>query len=86
MSEPVMVPTIHMNGTDRTELHNSYMAAMRALDVASLALVQTVPNGRDYYPQGPDAIVTALEQHWERVNCLNKARDELVQILEAINA
>lgn len=85
MAEPVVVPTIHLNGTDKVELRNGYLRAMRALDVASLALAQTVPNGRDYYPQGPDAIVTALHQHWERVNCLNTARAELLTILEALN-
>lgn len=38
-----------------------------------------VPNGRDYYPQGPDAINTAQEQYWAMRQKLQEVSDELLE-------
>lgn len=76
----MMKPTIHMNGTSRDELHAAYMDAINAVYVAQERLNKTNPSGRDYYPQGPDAIVTAMREHSVRANCLEAIRRELEEL------
>ena len=50
------LPTIHLNGTDPKTLLGDAINAMDALRTAIEALDKTAPNGRDYYPQGSDAL------------------------------
>jgi len=49
------IPTIHLNGTGFTDLRDGYAAACDAIDKAIDALAKAESNGRDFYPQGPDA-------------------------------
>lgn len=49
------LPTIHLNGTGRDTLLAEYRDAYRALNAARDAFCATTCNGRDFYPQGPDA-------------------------------
>jgi hypothetical protein len=49
------LPTIHLNGTGRETLLAEYHAAYRAVLAARDAFHATTCNGRDFYPQGPDA-------------------------------
>lgn len=59
-------PTIHLNGTAKQDLQAGYEAAYRAIGAALDTLAQCSPNGRDYYPQGADALpkaITEFEQH-----------------------
>lgn len=51
----MMIPTLHLNGTSRTELIKQLTDAGHALALAIDALGNASPHGRDYYPQGPDA-------------------------------
>lgn len=78
-------PTVHMNGTSRKELMAQYTGAMSAVRDAIEVLRQTVPNGRDYYPQGPDAILEASKAHRARVARLQATHDELEEIALAIH-
>jgi len=75
----MMLPTIHMNGTAKVELHDAYVKAHRALSDALILLSWTSPNGRDYYPQplGADAIVVAAREHKARMDALKKVLTEL---------
>jgi hypothetical protein len=50
------VPTIHLNGTSRESLMEDLLGAYHALTEAIAALGRACPNGRDYYPQGNDAL------------------------------
>lgn len=79
-------PTIHLNGTSRESLLESYMAAGDAITVAIQQLIQAAPNGRDYYPQGDGALREAMRQHEERIASLRKVMEELQEIAEAIAA
>ncbi len=63
----MMKPTIHMNGTSKGRLLDGYTEAALAIRHAMDKLAETAPNGRDYYPQGPDAIGKATNEHSERM-------------------
>ena len=81
---PVAIPTIHLNGTSRQELLEQLIEATMAVDVAIQRLSRACPNGRDYYPQGPNAIQEALKQHNSRMHNLTAVVAELREIAEAI--
>lgn len=59
----MMIPTIHTNGTAKADLIKSIINANRALAVALVAMAECRPNGRDYYPQGPEAFGKARDEH-----------------------
>ena len=80
----IAIPTIHMNGTSRNDLMEAMSNAAYAIEKAEEAMGKVCPNGRDYYPQGPDAIQEALRQHHNRLHHLHAVRTELMEILEAI--
>lgn len=78
------IPSIHMNGTSKNELLEQLQTAYSAVDAAMLALANATPNGRDYYPQGPDAIRKAIIEHGERLAKLTTISKELETIALAI--
>jgi hypothetical protein len=71
------LPTIHPNGTSHNELFESTLKAMSAVWEAIRAVEATAPNGRDYYPQGPDALREAEREHAARVAALRDVRAQL---------
>lgn len=79
------LPTIHLNGTSRDGLVSPLVAASDAIAVAFDALKQTYPNGRDYYPQGPDAIRRATEEYMARLHRLDSVKAEIDSIIKAIS-
>jgi hypothetical protein len=80
----MMTPTIHSNGTSRQELVRQLEEACNAIRQAERALAEAAPNGRDYYPQGDDAIKAAQQQHFQRQDRLQSVRSELEIIWEKI--
>jgi hypothetical protein len=86
MTNLLITPTIHMNGTSRAALVEQYVTALDAVDAAIAALMAATPNGRDYYPQGVEAITTALVEHQARIDRLATTRGELSEIAERIGA
>lgn len=80
------IPTIHINGTDRGTLLTGHTAAIVAIDKALDAIAEIAPNGRDYYPQGPNAIFRATADHAHRVRLLLDVRNDLNEIAEGIGA
>jgi hypothetical protein len=83
-TEKLFVPTVHLNGTSGKDLYEGYVKARHAIHDAFKALEDTCPNGRDYYPQGPEAVHKATEQHVKRMDSLFGVYVELGKILEAI--
>lgn len=73
----MITPTIHLNGTARADLFSGYMDAVEALRGAVEAVRRTAPNGRDYYLQGPDAILQADREHRARMIALGTVKREL---------
>lgn len=78
----MILPTIHLNGTSREELQRQAEAAVRALDDAIARMSDAAPNGRDYYPQGPDVIRTVAREHSERIGQLKRMRDDMMKLWE----
>ena len=66
----MIFPTIHLNGTSKRELYLAYYAAHNAVQDAIMALAQTTPHGRDYYPQGDQAYARASKEHRDRIAAL----------------
>lgn len=76
------LPTIHMNGTSRDQLIEGYIDAITAIEYAIDAVKYAAPNGRDYYPQGPDAMAQAGDEHLLRLKALDKIAAELRALAE----
>lgn len=74
-----MKPMIHMNGTGRDDLTKQAWEAWRAVRDAQEALQGMAPNGRDYYPIGPDAFEEARREY-------EAMQDALRGVLEKIEA
>lgn len=77
-------PTVHLNGTSRIDLQEQYHGAYMAVHAAIVALRQACPNGRDYYPQGPDAFRRAVAEQESRVERLQSIQTELLAIYESV--
>ena len=78
------LPTIHRNGTHAGDLLEGVLDAKLAINDAIAKLREAMPNGRDYYPQGNDAINQALREHAAREQRLSDVIAELDQIAEHI--
>jgi hypothetical protein len=84
MSQEIMVPMVHLNGTSKQSLLDQYENAIKALEDAKDVLLKSAPNGRDYYPKGPDAYEIARKQHYSRTAKINQVINELTSIVEEI--
>jgi len=79
------IPTIHLNGTSKDRLIEDLCNASNALNDAYAALKQTAPNGRDYYPQGDDALRKATQEHMSRLKRLDEIKGEINKLTIAID-
>jgi hypothetical protein len=79
------LPTIHLNGTSRQYLHEEALAASAALRAAVAALEAITVNGRDYYPQGPDAYAEAAREHRERIERVRVVLGEVYALLDHLD-
>lgn len=73
---PLLPPTIHLNGTSKDELLNQLEAVVSALEAALAALNAAAPNGRDYYPQGPEALTDAQAAFAERARAVKQVHTD----------
>jgi hypothetical protein len=76
MSKPTD-PTVHLNGTSGESLIQQRLDIVQALVEVEEAIGQAWPHGRDYYPQGPDALAAAQQVWKERVKVVADLRDEI---------
>ena len=81
----MMVPSIHLNGTSRTELLNEQLNILQALRLARAAMIAASPNGRDYYPQGAGAHTKAQDEHTERVRAIEGVLAKVEALAMAIS-
>jgi hypothetical protein len=65
-----------LNGTSKDDLLAGYRKAIEALD----AMKEIAPNGRDYYPKGPDAILEAKEDHSYRLKKILEVKRQIESI------
>jgi ferredoxin-NADP reductase len=82
MEDAMQKPSIHLNGTSAEALAKGYEDAAQAVWTAVKALEEAAPNGRDYYPQGPDAMMQATKEHLVRLDSMRKVYDELQDLYE----
>ncbi len=80
-----MIPTVHMNGTSQDELVEQLCAASNALEAAIVALRGAAPNGRDFYPQGPDALTKAIAEHCDRITRIQNVKNEIDELALAVS-
>jgi hypothetical protein len=77
-------PTLHLNGTSRARLSETFLAAYHATKRAIDAVGEAAPNGRDYYPQGPDALNEAVREHRERMHALMSVQQDMMELAEHV--
>lgn len=80
----VVLPVIHMNGTSADSLTDDLCRAYSALSDAYDKVKNTAPNGRDYYPAGPEQFEAARAQHYARLDAIHAVMDSLVAQAEGI--
>lgn len=80
----MIFPTVHLNGTSKEELARQYNAAYDALNAAYAVMKLSAPNGRDYYPQGNEALDKAMQEHWDRLRRVTTLQNEFEEIIGAI--
>jgi hypothetical protein len=85
-TKTIQCPMIHMNGTSAVDLLKGLEDAYSAVGVALDSMRNIVPNGRDFYPLGPEAMEAAQAQHRDRALRLHNVREELEAIIGAIEA
>jgi hypothetical protein len=78
------IPTVHLNGTGFTDLRDGYAAAYDAIDKAMDALAKAELNGRDFYPQGPDAYYQARKERDAVFVLLRAAHNYVGEMLAGI--
>lgn len=78
------IPTVHLNGTSFTDLRDGYSAAYDAIDAAIDALANAELNGRDFYPQGPDAYYQARKERDAAFDQLRAAQQYVGEMLMGI--
>lgn len=85
LQRKIQAPIVHLNGTSKQYLQEQIETAYSALNAAYDALKKTAPNGRDYYPLGPDAMKRAQDQHTNRLIRLTNTMKELELIQNMID-
>lgn len=80
----MITPTIHLNGTSGEALLDQVTTAAQAAQELLRALFAASPNGRDYYPQGPDALRQAETEYRSRVARVQSVLTELDKFALAI--
>ena len=79
-------PLVHLNGTSRDALLESYKDPANALRTALRELERNGPNARDYYPLGPDAFPAAVAEHVHRMRRVADVIGELEALMEHVHS
>jgi hypothetical protein len=82
--EPKMQkPTVHINGSSRSDLQAQFEGAYRALGEVIDVMKKATPNARDYYVEGPEAFIRARDEHFERIKKVRELREEYLELFES---
>lgn len=84
MQTELITPMVHLNGTGQDDLVDAYSDAAFAVDAAIDMLAKTGPNGRDYYPLGPESLERANREHRSRIKRLHDVKSELEALCNAV--
>ena len=80
VTHTVIVPTVHLNGTNGHDLLDQLGAVHDALLETRRVMRLAAPHGRDYYPQGEAATQLATEQHERRYQGLGQMLTEIGEL------
>ena len=81
MSKETIYPTIHLNGTPKNKLLDSYYQIAIAIEKLTKTISEATFHGRDYYPQDEDPIKDALMDD----NAFSKAYDQRLKHLRNLH-
>lgn len=84
MSNKLIVPTVHLNGSGKKNLTENLKECWAAVDNAINVLRVNGPHGRDYYVQPEGALEEAIAQHRARMKKLEEVQAELEEIWEGV--
>lgn len=84
-SDPIVAPTVNINGTSRLSLLGDYLDAMASIRATLTSLAKITPHGRDYQTVPHEAYTVAREQHFARVAAIEKVYDEITSIAMAVH-
>jgi hypothetical protein len=76
-------PTLHLNGTGKTDLRDEYAAAYDAIGKAIEAFASTTCNGRDF-PNGWDDYYKARDERTKAFTKLREAHAYVGEVLMGI--
>ena len=76
----MMVPTIHINGSDGPRMVQETLDVAQHLDKAIEAMLLICPHGRDFYLQNFSAISEATREYSGRLAKLVLVRDQLREL------
>lgn len=76
-------PNIHSNGSHPNSLSNYYIEALRAIDTAIDAAMDTAPHGRDYFKA--EEFDTAQNEYFARLRMLREVRGEMDNLLTHVS-
>lgn len=87
MTENLIVPMVHMNGSGKKNLIDGYIAAARAVNDAMVLICEAYPHMRDYYPLDNSDVIfkQAQEQHYTRIDKLREVALELNSLAMGVN-
>lgn len=82
---PMVVPSVHLNGTSKDELITQLVAVDHAIEKAIAAIRRAMPHNRDYYVQpDPDAGIKARMAFDDRLITLSQLRADFSELCYAI--
>jgi hypothetical protein len=82
MSPTLIFPVTNLHGSSREDLSEQILRARDAVRAVGRALAEASPNGRDYYPQGDDALRKAIAEHGACEKALAALSDELFALAD----
>lgn len=81
----MMIPTIHLNGTSKEQLLRELEEILIALEGAKKKMEKQTIHGRDYYPQGHEALQAAVKEGIGRFQRLRSITREFEELYEKIS-
>jgi hypothetical protein len=79
VTENLIIPVVHLNGSGKKNLIEGYVQAARAVNDAMQKICNTYPHMRDYYimDNSDELFKRAQKQHYRRVDRLREVAVEL---------
>ena len=74
MTQPIALPTIHLNGTGAKSLRDEYRAVRLSARATAAFLTHATCNARDFYPQEPGAFLQAQLDRREMFRLLEEVQ------------